>query len=95
MREQHGESVTPGIAMGQELIDGGTVLPGVLVPGLGVAPEDGLVLRDDVLGELLDKILQFRLQNPFPMFSMANSPNSRWPTPDRGPRCRPSNVVAS
>jgi hypothetical protein len=34
--EQHEEGITPGIAVGQELVDRGTVLPGVLVPGLSV-----------------------------------------------------------
>ncbi|ABF90517.1 hypothetical protein MXAN_4484 [Myxococcus xanthus DK 1622] len=76
MLEQHGESVTSGIAVGQELIDGGTVLPGVLVPDLGVSPEDGLVLSGHVLGELLDKILQLHHQSPFSMFLRANNPNS-------------------
>lgn len=68
--------------MGQELIDCGTILPGVLIPGLGVSPPDGLGLRRHVQRELLDQFLELHHQIPFLMFSMASNPNSRWASYD-------------
>ncbi len=57
--EQHGQCVASGITVGPELVERGAVLLGVLVPGLGISPPDGVGLRGYVLSD--DQIVVKRL----------------------------------
>ncbi len=77
MHQKHGERIPPGISMSTQFLERSDALLGVLVPGLGIASEDGFSLLYSVTGKIRDKFFYCHIHSPVRIFSIACSPKRR------------------